>query len=144
MSDDTQPRYARTDQEIENCFTVIAELRPHLVAQEFVSLVREMETAGFRLAYIEDHGEVVCAAGYRVSTNLALGKNLYVDDLVTAQTHRSMGFGVQMLAWLCTEARRQGCKVLHLDSGVQRNRAHKFYLCQDLQITSYHFARELE
>jgi hypothetical protein len=37
------PQRAKTDAEIEACFNVIAELRPHLNKQEFLPTVRNME-----------------------------------------------------------------------------------------------------
>jgi len=138
------PKQARTDKEIESCFAVMAELRPHLVQDEFVSLVRDLEQGGFRLAFIEDENEVVAVTGYRISSNLFMGKHLYVDDLVTAERHRSKGYGEQLLSWLRAVAKENNCKVLHLDSGTQRQRAHKFYLGQNLMITSFHFAEELK
>lgn len=138
------PKQAQTDKEIESCFAVMAELRPHLVQDEFVNLVRELEQGGFRLAYIEDKNEVVAVTGYRISSNLFMGRNLYVDDLVTAEKHRSKGYGEQLLSWLRSVAKENNCKVLHLDSGTQRQRAHKFYLSQGMVITSFHFAEELE
>jgi hypothetical protein len=33
--------------------------------------------------------------------------------------------------------------MFHLDSGVQRHRAHKFYLNRNLDIVCYHFAERL-
>lgn len=137
------PKQAITDDEIRNCFNVMVELRPHLQQVDFVKTVRGLETEGFRLAYIKDKGEVVAVAGYRIYSNLFMGRQLYVDDLVTAEKHRSKGYGEEMLSWLRTVARENGCKVLHLDSGTQRQRAHKFYLAQGMFITSFHFAEEL-
>lgn len=138
------PRVAETDDEIKNCFAVMSELRPHLEEGKFLDTVRAMEKDGFRLAFIEDGGEVVCVGGYRISSNLAFGKNLYVDDLSTGEKHRSKGYGEQMLQWLRAEAKQQGCNILHLDSGTQRKRAHKFYLCQGLHIASFHFGEEIK
>jgi GNAT superfamily N-acetyltransferase len=65
-------------------------------------------------------------AGYRVGENLAWGKFLYIDDLVTDDSERSRGCGRALLAWLREEAQRQGCAQLHLDSGKQRLDAHRF------------------
>ena len=137
------PRQANTDQEIVRCFAVMLELRPHLKKESFLPLVRHMYDEGFRLAYLEKADEIVAVAGYRIYTNLVMGKNLYVDDLVTAQAHRSKGYGEEMLLWLKSVARGNGCRYLHLDSGVQRYGAHKFYFRQGLFITSYHFAEEM-
>ena len=91
------PKQAITDQEVENCFEVMSELRPHLKRENFLETIRAMETEGYKLAFIEDQGRVVAVAGYRIYTNLFMGKHLYVDDLVTASSGRSKGYGE---AWL--------------------------------------------
>lgn len=137
------PSDAKTDSEIQMCFDVMSELRTHLASDDFLKTIRHMESEGFRLAYIEDAKGVVAVAGYRIYTNLFLGKNLYVDDLVTAARARSKGYGKQMLDWLRNKARKAGCRSFHLDSGTQRGQAHKFYFKQGLTITSYHFNQPL-
>ncbi|GJL65636.1 MAG: hypothetical protein NPIRA05_06070 [Nitrospirales bacterium] len=106
-------------------------------------MVREMESEGYRLAYIEVEGNVVAVAGYRMLTNLFMGKTLYVDDLVTASTHRSKGYGKALVLWLREIAHEYGCHYYHLDSGTQRHEAHKFYFRQGFRIASYHFSEQL-
>ena len=138
------PHQARTDTEIKKCFEVMSELRTHLKKDEFLQLVRQMETEGFRLAYLEDKGTIVAVAGYRIFTNLFSGKNLYVDDLVTSEKERSNGHGETMIAWLRGVAKAHGCNFYHLDSGTQRHEAHKFYFRQGFKIDSYHFGEQLE
>ena len=137
------PQRAQTDAEIEACFDVMAELRPHLKKSQFLSTVRNMESEGFRLMYIATDNKVVAAAGYRICSNLFMGKHLYVDDLVTANANRSSGYGKRMIEWLRDEAKRSNCKFLHLDSGTHRGRAHKFYFQEGFTIASYHFSEEL-
>jgi len=142
------PQRAKTDAEIEACFEVMAELRPHLKKNQFLSTVRNMESEGFRLIYIATDNiatdnKVVAAAGYRICSNLFMGKHLYVDDLVTANANRSSGYGKRMIEWLRDEAKRSNCKFLHLDSGTHRGRAHKFYFQEGFTIASYHFSEEL-
>ncbi len=137
------PRRAKTDAEIEACFEVMSELRPDLNKQEFLPTLRNMELEGFRLMYIATDSKVVAVAGYRICSNLFMGKHLYVDDLVTAESARSSGYGERMIEWLRDKAKRSGCKILHLDSGTHRGRAHKFYFEQGFTIASYHFSEEL-
>lgn len=138
------PEHAVTDDEIASCFDVMAELRPQLARESFVDLIRSMQADGFRLACIHTDARVVAVAGYRISTNLFLGRNLYVDDLVTADAERSKGHGRVLLAWLRDIAIKNGCRALHLDSGVQRKRAHEFYLREGLELSSYHFSARLD
>ena len=137
-------KQAVSDIDINKCFAVMAELRPHLQEDTFLAVVRHMEKEGFRMACIEAGDEVVAVAGYRVFTNLFLGKNLYVDDLVTAARARSRGHGATLLSWLRLVAIEEDCAHFHLDSGTQRQQAHKFYFRQGLCISSYHFSASLD
>lgn len=137
------PRQAITDDEIEKCFDVMSELRTNLQKDEFLATVRHMEKEGYKIAFIEDKGNVVATAGYRIYTNLFMGKHLYVDDLVTSETVRSKGYGEEMVKWLREEAIKANCNFYHLDSGVHRGEAHKFYFKQGFTIASYHFSEQL-
>ncbi|MGH8251531.1 MAG: GNAT family N-acetyltransferase [Steroidobacteraceae bacterium] len=138
------PELAVTDDEIASCYDVMAELRPHVAREAFVPLVRSLEADGFRLACVRDAGRVVAVAGYRLSTNLFYGRHLYVDDLVTADAERSKGHGKKLLAWLRALAVENDCDAFHLDSGVQRKRAHQFYQREGLELSSYHFSVRLK
>lgn len=137
-------RIASSDEAIAACHPVMAELRPHVEAGEFVSRVRRQIDGGYALAYVRNAGAVQAVAGYRLSENLAWGRFLYVDDLVTASTARSKGYGGVLLDWLVAHAREHDCDQLHLDSGVQRFAAHRFYLMHRMDITSHHFALGLK
>lgn len=139
------PQIAVSDEEILACFGVMQELRPHLQQTEFVSTIRLQQQEGYRLAYIKDDGAtVVACAGYRVINNLASGKTFYVDDLVTSGAERALGYGSMLLNWLKGAAASEGCSVFHLDSGVQRHSAHKFYFKNGLNIVYYHFSQAIE
>lgn len=136
-------QHANTDDEIEKCFAVMVELRTHLKREEFIKRIRLQQSEGYQLAYLQDDGAVVAAAGYRISTNLFMGKNLYVDDLVTAANARSKGYGKAILSQVRDIALQAGCKVFHLDSGTQRHQAHRFYFREGMTIASYHFSEKL-
>ena len=137
-------RLLQATDDILRCFPLMADLRPHLREDEFVSRVRgQQREHGYRLAVLEEDGAVRAVAGFRIAECLAWGRFLYVDDLVTARSVRFRGYGQQLFDWLLAEARREGCEQLHLDSGVQRYEAHGFYLKNRLHITSHHFTRVL-
>jgi GNAT superfamily N-acetyltransferase len=135
---------AETDEAILACYDVMAQLRPHLAREGFLATVRALEKEGLRLACVRDAGRVVAVAGYRISGNLFCGKHLYVDDLVTDDAERSKGHGKALLAWLRQQAVANDCDVFHLDSGVQRKRAHEFYEREGLELASYHFSVRLK
>jgi GNAT superfamily N-acetyltransferase len=134
---------AETDAQILSCFAVMQQLRTHLKPEDFLPKIRRQQLEGFRLAYLEDEGSIRAVAGFRVVENLASGRMLYVDDLVTDSAWRSRGYGKALLDWLIDQARREQCQFLDLDSGVQRFDAHRFYLSNRLIISSHHFKLKL-
>ena len=136
-------RIAATDTEIAACYPVMRELRPHVPEDQFLSRVRSQEKAGYRLAFAQGPDGVVAVAGFRVGENLAWGRFLYVDDLVTLPAHRSKGYGAGLLSWLKEYAAKQGCLQMHLDSGMQRKDAHRFYEREGMTITGFHFVENI-
>lgn len=133
-------RIASNDEEILSCYPVIAQLRPHVAQHEFLERVRDQQQEGYQLAFIEEENRVVAVAGFRINRSLAWGKFLYVDDLVTAGLDRSKGHGGQLMTWLEATARESLCDSFHLDSGVQRHAAHRFYFRNRMSISSHHFS----
>jgi GNAT superfamily N-acetyltransferase len=136
---------ATTDAEIVATLDVMRELRPHLLPDAYVETVRRMmATDGYRLAVASGDGKVRAVAGYRYMEMLWCGRVLYVDDLSTTHTHRSHGYGKALLDWLKREARASGCTQLHLDSGVQREAAHRFYFRERMIVSAFHFRVPIE
>jgi GNAT superfamily N-acetyltransferase len=139
-----QIRLAKTDEDILSCFPVMRQLRLHLIRDEFVARVRRQEKDRYCLALLEENGQVRAVTGFRLSESLAWGKYLYVDDLVTDESERSRGYGQHLFDWLLDFAKARDCEQVHLDSGVQRFGAHRFYLRNRMDIGAHHFALSLK
>ncbi len=133
---------AQTDDDIKACFSTMQQLRTHLQEAEFLAVVRLQMSEGYQMVYLHENGVVLGVAGFKISHNLHLGKRLYVDDLITTEAARGQGVGEKLFDWLEQLAKSEQCRALHLDSGVQRFRAHKFYLNRDMQIVCHHFIKE--
>jgi len=136
-------RIATTDTEIVFCYAVMRELRPHVAEDQFLARVRAQEKAGYRLACVQEQDAWVAVAGFRIAENLAWGRFLYVDDLVTLPIHRSKGYGASLLSWLRDYAAKERCLQLHLDSGIQRVEAHRFYEREGMARAGYHFSENV-
>lgn len=136
-------RIADNDADIARCYRVMAQLRPHIKEEDFVSRVRHQIDRGYFLAFVEDGGEVRACAGYRFFDMLARGHFMYVDDLVTDESERSKGYGDAIFDWLVEECRRRNCEQLNLDSGVHRFAAHRFYFRKRMHVGAYNFSLPL-
>jgi GNAT superfamily N-acetyltransferase len=135
---------ATTDAQIQATYGIMKQLRPHVPESDYVRLVKMQQSEqGYRLAALAEAGQTTCVAGFRIGHSLAWGRHMYVDDLVTDEVSRSRGAGKAMLDWLVEYARAERCGELHLDSGVQRHEAHRFYLRERMDIVFYHFRMSL-
>jgi GNAT superfamily N-acetyltransferase len=134
---------AESDVQILKCFPVLIQLRPHLKHLNFLEQIKRQQQSNYQLAFMEQNTQVVAVAGFCISECLAWGQFLYVYDLVVDEAERSKGYGQDLLAWLIDFANHHNCQQLHLDSGVQRFDAHRFYLQQRMNITSHHFSMSL-
>jgi GNAT superfamily N-acetyltransferase len=133
-------RTLTTDAELRVAWPLVAQLRPEFDEPRFLTQMQRQIADGCRATALFDGDGVPRAfACWRVMEMLAVGRHVYVDDLVTDSATRSRGHGKALLDWLKAEARRLGCARLQLDSGTQRQDAHAFYLREGLRIEAFHF-----
>ena len=126
--------------DIRKCWKAIFALRPFLHEETFIETIQRLQKGGYNLVYIEEDGEAAAVGGFELGEKLHRGKYLYVDDLSTLPQYRKKGYGGKLLEWIIEFARKKGCDQVHLDSGVQRFDAHRFYLKKGFHISSHHFA----
>jgi GNAT superfamily N-acetyltransferase len=131
---------AVSDTDIAACYPVMHELRPHIGERDFVTRIRQLQKSGYRLVCLRVNDAPVAVAGIRLGENLAWGRFLYVDDLVTVERHRSKGYGQALLEWIKRYAANARCNEVHLDSAMQRRDAHRFYEREGVAKAGFHFA----
>jgi GNAT superfamily N-acetyltransferase len=131
---------ARSEQEISDCYPIMAELRPHIQPDEFLPIVRRLaEIADFQLSYLTD-GEIKAVAGFRISEWLAGGRYLEIEDLVVKSGERSIGYGGELFDWLVGYAKENNCLQVRLVSRVSRRDAHRFYLRKGMSLEAHYFS----
>ncbi|MEC3919131.1 GNAT family N-acetyltransferase [Nocardia sp. CDC160] len=125
------------------------ELRPRWETTDAIVDIIDtrLRPLGYRLMGVFDGSadEALSVMGFRESFTSAWGRHIYVDDLSTLPRARGRGYGDALIGWVKDEAKRLGCEAVHLDSGVNANRApaHRLYMRNRFAITSHHFAVEV-
>ena len=141
----TEIKIAVTDEDIESCYPVISELRPHISRDDFLPQVRrQMAASGFQLVYLIEDAKIRAVAGIRIAEWLARGLSLDLEDLVSSESERSKGFGGSLLDWIINYARECGCTEVRLVSHVTRFRAHQFYLKKGMILDAHFFSMSLK
>src|SRR4051812_7987834 len=98
----------------------LLELRPQRApAEALAALADGQRAAGYRLvgSFEPDEEDAAAVAGFRVQENLAWGRHLYVDDLVTRADRRGRGHGGALMRRLAGGAGRAGCGARHPGPG---------------------------
>jgi GNAT superfamily N-acetyltransferase len=119
------------------------QLRPNL-PEDYCRRMGEVFASGAEMAVAVDSGRVLGVCVYRVIEKTYSGRELYCDDLVTDETNRSKGAGKAMIAFMEKVCRERDCDMLALDSGCQRQQAHKFYFREGLVVSAFHFVKPIQ
>ncbi len=123
--------------------SVHRQLRPTL-PPDYTRRMKEILTVGAEMAVAVEGDAVRGVCVFRMLNNTSSGYALYCDDLVADETTRSTGVGHAMIAYMEALARERDCNVFTLDSGTQRQKAHKFYFREGFTVVAFHFAKPLK
>ena len=118
------------------------QLRPHL-RSDYAGRMGEVFAGGAQMAVAEEGGRVLGLAVFRILEKTHSGRELYCDDLVSDEARRSSGVGHALVAYMERVCRERECDTFALDSGTQRQQAHKFYFREGMTITSFHFDKKV-
>ncbi len=131
--------------ELEITFPIIRELRPHLTFSDFIVLYEKAkQNDDYKIVGFYQQDTCIGVMGYRILFDLVHGKHLYVDDLVTTQSMRSRGVGKQLLIFVEEEAKKHQCKGLRLCTGIENEKAKRFYEREEWKLRSVAFKKQLE
>lgn len=118
----------KTNEDLERCYPILLELRPHLSFADYLSIYQESHTAnGYEIVAIEVDEKIQAVMGYRFLSDYIRGKHIYIDDLVSTEAARSKGMGAELLRFAENVAEQNKCKTLRLCTGIENEGGIKFY-----------------
>jgi GNAT superfamily N-acetyltransferase len=117
--------------------------RPKIVG-DYIDYLARMGREGAGVMQLFDDGEVRAIAVWRTYLTTYSGRRFEIDDLVTADGHRSKGYGRTLMAALDAKARALACDAVTLTSATWRTDAHRFYFRERFTIASFFFTRPLD
>jgi len=97
-------------------FPIVAQLRPHLDAAEFLARVRRQSYGGYELVGAFRNGRLIGLLGMRPVHTLVRGPHLHVDDIVIEESERRAGGGRALMAFAEADARARGMTAVFLDA----------------------------
>jgi GNAT superfamily N-acetyltransferase len=118
------------------------QLRPQL-PPDYPAKMARVYAGGGRMLVAAEGDTVLGLAVWRSAENTFAGIYMYIDDLITDETHRSAGVGGALLRRCEDIARELGCTEVILDSGTHRVDAHRFYFRERYGVHAFNFSKRL-
>lgn len=137
-------------EETTAAFAALSILRPTLndVARFAAQVNNEQRAAGYRLLGIFEEGKnnAVAVCGFRITTTLAFGRHIVIDDLVTVPQTRGRGYCTHLLQAVVDIAESKNIAQIHthVSVGSERADAHRMYLKHGFEINAHHFVCKTE
>lgn len=127
--------------DLEKFFPLLKELRPLLSWDEFLNIYEAAHKKDqYELVGFFEGDLLVGLMGHRVLDDFVRGRHLYIDDLVTKESHRSTGLGKTMLEYAIEHAKEINCPGgLRLCTGLDNDRGIKFYEKNGWKARAYAF-----
>ncbi|EOP26927.1 MULTISPECIES: GNAT family N-acetyltransferase [Bacillus] len=133
-----------TEAQLHEVLPILQQLRTQLSEEEAGFLFRKMKEENYKLFSLRNEDdEVVGLAGVAICTNFYNKKHVFVYDLVTAEAHRSKGYGNVLLSYTENWGKENGCESIDLTSAFPRIDAHRFYEREGYDKVSYSFHKKL-
>ncbi|MDE2625023.1 MAG: GNAT family N-acetyltransferase [Betaproteobacteria bacterium] len=118
------------------------QLRPQ-IPQPYEASMKDVFATGAEMVVAVENGEVCGVAVFRITINTMVGKKIYSEDLVADANTTVKGVGRALMDFLKQEGKSRGCVSLELESGTQREQAHKFYYREGFAIKAFGFKQPL-
>lgn len=118
------------------------DFRPS-IKKDYFGHLRQMAAEGARIIQLADGEEVRAIAVWRAFLTTYCGRRFEIDDLVTAEDHRSKGYGATLMKALERKARSLSCETVMLASATRRVDAHRFYFRERYAIEAFLFSKRL-
>lgn len=116
-----------TNEQWKEAFPIMNQLRSDLVENTYLELLSEMKGDGYRLFALYADDKIVAVAGLSLRVNFYNKRHVFIYDLVTDASHRSLGYGEKLLNYIHNWAKENGAEFVALESGIHRIDAHRFY-----------------
>jgi ribosomal protein S18 acetylase RimI-like enzyme len=97
-------------------FPLVAQLRPHLDAEEFLRRVQRQSHSGYELVGAFRDGRLVGVLGMRPVQTLVRGPHLHIDDIVVDESDRKSGGGRALMDYAEADALARGMNSVFLDA----------------------------
>lgn len=119
------------------------DFRPLHIKGDYVAYLRQMAREGASVIQLVDENEVRAIAIWRTYLTTYCGRRFEIDDLVTAEGHRSKGYGATLVKALEARARSLSCDDIMLVSATHRVDAHRFYFRERYGIIAFLFSKRI-
>lgn len=129
-----------SDKDIIKTFPIMKSLVKDIKKDCFLERVKAKKLLWYNMVGLYNNKKLISLIWFRFYEYFSCGKFLIIDDFVTHEKYRGMGFGTMIFDRIIKYAKKNNCSEIQLDSNISRYRAHKFYMNMWMKISHHHFS----
>lgn len=143
MMQNSEIRLLRPE-ELPRILPLACELNPSIPSESILSRLKEIEEyPNYKCVATFSSDLITGICGFWITTRFYCGKQLEVDNLIVAESHRSLGIGQRLMDFIVQFGLENECESIELNTYVTNFRSHKFYLNDGYSIIGYHMQKML-
>jgi ribosomal protein S18 acetylase RimI-like enzyme len=124
-------------------FPLVHQLSPSVSEERYAHLLDDMIAHQYRMVAVFEGEQCIALSGIWVATKIYSGRYLEMDNVVVANTHRSLGIGKLLTQYIEALALSEGCEMIMLDAYLENDKAHAFYERAGFIRRGYHFLKRI-
>ena len=130
-------------QDLDTILPFLQLLNPKTNSSVLQQRLDAMKETSYTCVGVYDHNTLIAVSGIWMLVKHYTGKHIEPDNLMVHPDYRGKGIGEQLMHWIHTFAKNNGCLASELNCYVANPRGHKFWMNLGYEIIGYHMKKIL-
>jgi GNAT superfamily N-acetyltransferase len=132
------------ESELEQIIPLLLLINPDSTATTMHERLQHMKQYNYRCLGVYNDDKLIAICGLWHLYKHYSGKHLEPDNVVVLPEYRGKGIGAQMMQWIYTYAKAEGCMTIELNVYVENEDAHRFWKKEGFRHLGHHYQKKLE
>ena len=128
---------------IHSIIPLLQLLNQNISGEVLKERLDEMITQNYHCVGVFDKEKLMGICGLWILTKYYVGKHMELDNVIILPEYQSQNIGHELMNWVNTFAKEQGCVANELNCYIGNKEAHKFWEKEGYDVIALHFQKKL-
>lgn len=128
---------------LEKIFPLLRLLDDKLTDELLVVRLNGMKSHNYECVGVYNGEQLIGISGLWILEKYYVGKHIEPDNVIIHPDYRGQGIGEQLMQWIYSYAKEQGCVASELNCYVSNHKGVAFWVKEGFRIIGYHMRKDL-